>query len=199
MKLTYEELQELVDKKRFVFFGEVHGTKEIPKKVEQLLSKTRSGIFCAEFIVQALPKVKEFLRDEITQEQILNEKWLKEAVHDRRVTPSILSLWKELFNNNTCVEALEDYNAPFTCAADRDRMMAQRFTSFVNRNPEKRCFIYVGGMHLLDEELTLGQFTVTPLKTFLPKKIREQALTIQFEQGEKNITYDESKNVVIYT
>ena len=97
--MKQEILIELMAKKKYIFIGEIHGTKEIPQKTKELIYqlKNKSIIFCGEFPYQAEREIEKYIKGQITKKELFTSKYLVDAMYDKRVTEDILELWKDLF------------------------------------------------------------------------------------------------------
>jgi len=181
--MKQEDLIERIAEKKYTFIGEIHGTKEIPEKVKELISmlKKRSLIFCGEFPYQAETEIEMYLRGEITKKELFTSKYLADAIYDKRITEEILKLWSELFKRGSSIKGIEDYD--LENIQERDKKMAEQFLKIIKKYPANQYILYCGGLHLLDKITKISSFTVNPIKIYLPNEIIKEAITIQFYPG----------------
>ncbi len=189
----------IVNKYKYVMIGEIHGTTEIPKIVFDIIKciKNEKIIFCLEIPEQAERELYLYLNNKIKEDEFLYSNYISDAVHDKRITASILNLCENLNNKGVIIRGLEDYN--LTNIDERDKTIADNFVKLVNTIKADKYFIYVGNMHTFDKQIKIENFVVNPLKLYIPNEILDKLLTIQFDNSEsEEIEYDTKSNVINY-
>lgn len=185
---------------KYIFIGEIHGTKEIPKTTfERIrpLFKNNKIVFCLEIPKQAEKELYEYLNGKTKKQQLLNSIYLNDAKNDKRISNNILIMYKNLHKAGIIFKGLEDYNDenPY----ERDKNIAKRFIKIIKDIDADKYIIYMGNMHLIEKSIKIGKFQVNPIKIYLPKNILRKSLTIQFYKGDKEkIVFNKKTNTINY-
>ena len=193
------QIKKLIEHSKYVFIGDIHGTKEIPEKIFEIIRsilKKKKIIFCLELPQQAEKELYAYLNKKMSEKEFLQSKYLEDALFDHRIDKDRLSLYKKLYENNVILRCLENYD--LENINERDKVMAMNFMELIQEHAEQY-FVYVGGMHIIDEEIEIMGMKVKPLKIYLPKNISEDTLIIQFENSEKEeIDFTKENNTLHY-
>ncbi len=197
--MNKDEIKKLIEKHKYIFIGEIHGTKEIPEKTIELIEpiiKNKKIIFCLELPKQAEKELYKYLNKKISKEELFKSKYLQDAVFDHRIDEDRLSMYEKLYENGVVLRCLENYD--IKDINKRDEAMAKSFLEIIKEQVDKY-FIYIGGMHIIDKEIELNGMKVRPIKLYLPKDILDNVLTIQFNKSEKEeINFDKKINTIKY-
>ena len=106
-------------------------------------------------------------------------------------------MYKSFYDQGIIIRCLENYDNPNV--KERDKEMANRFITIINEQKADKYFVYVGNMHVLAESMKIYEFTINPIKIYLPKDILQEILTITFSKADKKfITFDKKTNTIEY-
>ena len=197
-----EEIKKLIKKHKYVFIGEIHGTKEIPIKVFELLKDAINGkkvFFCLEIPKEANTKLYNYLEGSIRRNKLFSSVYLKDALNDSRINSYLLHMYRKLYTMGGTFMGLENYNNENT--SNKDEWMAYELLDIIKRNKNNvhKYIIYLGNFHTLDKKIRIKKFLLTPIKTYLSKNILSQALTINFSRSSrKKIIFDSKTNTINY-
>src|SRR3989344_8699808 len=198
--MKVEDMKKIIKNYEYIFIGEIHGTKEIPEKVEQLLNKILDNekiIFCLELPKQAEKYLQNYFNNIINNNELFSYEILADAIKDNRLNSHIIKLCKKLFEAGHIIKCLEncDNENPY----ERDKEMASTFLEIINNYKADKYIIYVGNIHIIDCPIKINDFNINPIKNFLPKYTINKILTIDFNKCDKeNITFDKIKNTITY-
>src|SRR3989338_2471029 len=123
-----EQIKRLIEKYKYIFIGEIHGTKKITNVVfdivKQILKKNKI-IFCLELPQQAEEILYVYLRAKINKKELFASKYLQNAISDSRINDDILLMYERLYGVGVVLKCLENYD--FENVEYRDKEMAKRF------------------------------------------------------------------------
>ena len=180
-----EQIKRLIEKYKYIFIGEIHGTKKIPNVVfdivRQILKKNKI-IFCLELPQQAEEVLYAYLRANINKKELLASKYLQDAIFDSRINDDILLLYEKLNMAGVELKCLENYE--IENVNYRDQEMAKKFLNIVKKNKADKYFVYVGSMHTLDKSIQIKNFKINPITIYLHQGIKDNLLVIQFKRQE---------------
>ncbi len=174
-----------IKKHKYIFMGEIHNTKNIPKIVFDLISNLiieEKILFCLE-----LPKQSEFFlnlyfNNKISKKVLYSSKFLKDSLKDKRLNNNTLILYKKIYKLGIKIKCLEDYNCnPYK----RDESMAERLLYLINKYNFDKYITYLGNIHILKKETNIAGFNVKPLISYLPNNIILNSFIINFNRSEK--------------
>ena len=195
-----EQVTDLIEKHKYVFIGEIHGTKEIPKKTFELIKpaiKNKKNIFCLELPKQAEKELYKYLNKKISKEDLFKCNFLHDAVFDKRFDEDRLAIYEKLHKNGVILRCLENYD--IEDINKRDEEMAKSFLEIIKEKADKY-FVYVGNLHIIEEEIEIMGMKVRPIKIYLSKDILSNVLTIQFSKGEKEeVIFNKKTNTINYS
>ena len=170
-----------VKNKKIIFFGEIHGTKEIPERIRDicdvLLIKGDKILYALELPVEIESKLNKFLKKEISEEELIKDKLLKDPISDGRFTPSLLKSIKYLSCDNAifkCIDSLEGN------VADRDGNMAKRLIKMVKMYPDHKIIVHLGNFHVSSKKVKFDGKTFKPLKLFMPRDLLNKSVTFVY-------------------
>ncbi len=192
------EIKKLIADHKYIFIGEIHGTKEIPNLTLEFVLpaiKNRNVIFFLEIPKESEKELYKYLNSTINKRRFLNSVYLFDAIFDKRITNDILVMCKKLKRAGVKIKGLENYSNgnPY----ERDKDMAKRFLKVVNNKKGDKYIVYIGNLHLLEKSFRINKFKLDPFKAHLPKRILKKALTIQFNKNnEEGINFKRMNNVV---
>ena len=196
-----EQIKKLIKKHKYIFIGEIHGTEEIPLRVFELLKETiknKKVVFCLEIPKEANIELYKYLQGIIGKDKLFSSVYLKDAVNDSRINDSILRMYEKLYVLGCTFKGLENYDNENP--NERDKEMASIFMNIINENKAHKYVVYLGNLHTIDKSIKIGKFVVNPIKTYLPKEIIMDSLTIQFGNGSKReVKFDKKINTVYYS
>ncbi len=195
--INRKQVTSLISKHKYIFIGEIHGTKNIPVTTINLIKDMdKRNVFCLELPQHIEKELYKFLKKQ--KNNFLNHPDIKrDALHDKRITSSTLQMYKKLYKLGFKLKCLENYNNKNL--KERDKEMAMKFINIVNKVKANRFFIYIGNLHLIEKPINLLIFKINPIKLFLPDYIRNESLTIQFFYGkEEKIKFNPKRNTVNY-
>ena len=198
--IANKQVIDLIEKHKYIFIGEIHGTKEIPEKIFELIKsviKNKKIIFCLELPKQAEKELYKYLNKNIIREELFKSKYLQGAVFDKRLDEDRLAMYEKLHKNGVILRCLENYD--IEDINKRDEEMAKSFLEIIKEKANKY-FVYVGNLHIIDEEIEIMGMKVRPIKIYLSKDILSNALTIQFSKGEKEeAIFNKKTNTINYS
>src|SRR3989344_2614767 len=198
--IANKQVIDLIEKHKYIFIGEIHGTKEIPEKIFELIKpaiKNKKNIFCLELPKQAEKELYKYLNKKIIKEELFKCNFLQGAVFDKRLDEDRLAIYEKLHKNGVILRCLENYD--IEDINKRDEEMAKSFLEIIKEKANKY-FVYVGNLHIIDEEIEIMGMKVRPIKIYLSKDILSNVLTIQFSKGEKEeVIFNKKTNTINYS
>ena len=186
-----------IKKHKYIFFGEIHGTKEIPKTTLELLKNIKGkNVLCLELYEQVEKSLLAYIKGQ--KNYFLDSQYTKGPISDKRITENTIKMYKELYKMSFKLMYLEDYNSKKI--KERDKNMANKFTEIVRNNKFDKYFIYIGNLHLIEKQYNFGIFKIGSIKPYLPEDIRKDALTILYFKGkEEKISFNQKLNRINFT
>ncbi len=189
-----------IKQSRYLFIGEIHGTKEIPKKTTDIVKElaiNKKIIFCVELPKQLEKELNNFLDNKISKKELFSSMYLKDALYDNRINEDIILMYKELKKSKVKIICLEEYN--LDKIEKRDEEMAKNFKEIIKNEKADIFIIYAGNIHLFDKTEKMGEFIINPIKIYLDKEIIDNSMTIQFTNKEKEkINFNKENSTIEY-
>jgi len=176
-------LQNKIQGKKVILFGETHGTKEIPELIFSFFSEY---ISYADFNVGLelsstfQEKIDEFFSS--GNEEILNELFYEEFENDGRKTIEYLNFIKNIRELNIkhnkkikiiCVDVEEDFESK-DFQNKREEVIAEKIIT----NTKKMFFVILGNIHASKKDITFPGITIIPAGKYISQKLKNQVLNI---------------------
>lgn len=192
-----KDILDSIKKHKYIFIGEIHGTKEIPEIVFSLMKPILNEkiIFCLELPQSAEKVLHQFFEGRITEKKLFSSDILKDSVSDGRFNKNTLSLYKSLHDNRVIIKCLEDYDCEDI--SKRDENIAKRFLEIIKKENADKYFVYAGNCHTINESVQIQGFTIKPIKIYFQKDFTKKILTISFSVG-CSITFSKKTNTFDY-
>ncbi len=186
----FKQIKEKIRGKSLILFGELHGTKEIPKFIEKFfseLAKEEEFNICFEIPREFQENIEEFF------------KISKKEESDGRNSLEYLNLIKKLnsLDRNIDIFCIDPEGET---QIEREEGLAKNILKHVN---EKKTFVILGDVHASKNKLSIGGTKINPMGAILSEKLKEKMFSIRivpsrgkfFNFGVKEIKEGSEKDV----
>ena len=181
--LSFEEFVRLLSDKKLIVFGEIHGTKEIPEIISNILLELKLRI---SRIFLEIPKknqryINKYLKS-YNKEDLYKIPFFKQKIKDGRDSKQNLELIKVIGEISKLNKKLKIFCIAPDSNLDKDYYMYKKIKKFLGH---KKINIFItGNIHASEIKIKLNDKRIIPATYYLKKWLGDKLIVVNFMANE---------------